>query len=170
MYSTARRVAVSLICLVVGTTGCSKPASNEAKTSPDTPAATPTPAADSSAGATALRGTDWRLVAVGDKAVADKPITAADSARAAHIILHTDSKQVTGSGGCNRLFGVYELNGDALRFSGLGSTRMACKTGTDTESALLPALLRVKRWKITGQQLELSDSTGVVLARFEARK
>jgi heat shock protein HslJ len=150
--------------------GCSKPPSNEAKTSPDTTTAAPKVNADSSADAIALRGTNWRLVAVGDKPVADKPLTASDSARAAHIILQTDSKQVTGSGGCNRLFGVYELNGEALRFSGVGSTRMACKNGMDTETAFLPVLLRVKRWKVAGQQLELSDSAGVVLARFEARR
>ena len=54
--------------------------------------------------------------------------------------------------------------------SGVGSTRMACKDGMDTEGAFLPVLLRVRRWKITGQQLELSDSAGVALARFQARK
>ena len=165
MYSTPRRVAVSLVCLAVSSVGWSKPPSNEAKTSSDTPAATPKASADSSAGGTALRGTNWRLVALGDT-----PVTVTDTARSAHIILQTDSKQVAGSGGCNRLFGVYELNGDALRFSGVGSTRMACKNGMDTEGAFLPVLLRVRRWKITDRQLELSDSSGVVLARFEARE
>jgi heat shock protein HslJ len=67
------------------------------------------------------------------------------------------------------MFGVYELNGDALRFSGIGSTRMACPDGMDVESGFLSALMRVAKWRVTGQQLELSDSTGVVLARFDAR-
>ena len=169
MYPTPRVVAAA-VCLAVSGLGCSKSPSNEAKTPPDSSTAAPKVTTDSSAAALGLRGTDWRLVAIGDKPVADKPGTPTDSARAAHIILQTNSKQVAGSGGCNRLFGVYELNGDALRFSGVGSTRMACKNGMDTETAFLPALLRVKRWKTTGQQLELSDSTGVVLARFEARK
>ena len=165
MHPTPRCVAVALICLAVSGLGCSKPPSNEASTPPDTTAAAPKLTTDSSAATAELRGTDWRLVAVGDK-----PVTIADSARAAHIILQPNSKQVAGSGGCNRMFGVYELNGDALRFSGVGSTKMACKNGMDTEAAFLPVLLRVKRWKITGQQLELSDSAGVVLARFDARK
>lgn len=66
------------------------------------------------------------------------------------------------------MFGVYELNGDALRFSGVGSTKMACRDGMDTEATFLAALLRAAKWRVTGQQLELSDSAGAVLARFEA--
>ena len=131
------------------------------------PAAGATAAAHPPAGTSAtvdIRGTDWRLVALGDKAVA-----VVDTQRAPRIVLQADSKQVTGSGGCNRMFGVYELNGDALRFSGIGSTKMACQDGMDTESAFLPALLRVAKWRVAGQQLELSDSTGAVLARFDAK-
>ena len=45
---------------------------------------------------------------------------------------------------------------------------MACRNGMDTEAAFLPALLHVAKWKIEGQQLTVSDSTGAVLARFEA--
>jgi len=111
-----------------------------------------------------IRGTDWRLVAVGDN-----PVAVADTQRVPRIQLQPDSKQMNGSGGCNRMFGVYELNGDALRFSGIGSTRMACPDGMDTESAFLSALQRVARWKITGQQLDLSDASGALVARLEAR-
>jgi heat shock protein HslJ len=46
---------------------------------------------------------------------------------------------------------------------------MACKDGMDTESAFLGSLLRVAKWKITGKQLELRDSTGTVLATLETR-
>ena len=158
------RVIAAAVCLLVSVTACSKQPSKEASAIPDT-TAVPNVTTDSTVGAAELRGTNWRLVAVGDK-----PVTATDSNRAAHIILQPDSKQVAGSGGCNRMFGTYELNGDALRFSGVGATKMACKDGMDTEAAFLPVLLRVNRWKVSGQQLELSDSAGVVLARFEAPK
>ena len=159
------RVVAAGVLLVASAMGCSKPPSKEVGTRSDTAAAAPTVTTDSAVGAAELRGTNWLLVAVGDKSV-----TVADSNRAAHIILQPNSKQVAGSGGCNRIFGSYELNRDALRFSGVGSTRMACKDGMDTEGAFLPVLLRARRWKITGQQLELSDSAGVALARFQARK
>lgn len=164
---TAKRIGIRITVALSLVVACSRqPAAESTNARADsTPSAMPPPvaASDSSAGA-ALRGTDWRLTALGDA-----PITVKDTVRAPRITLAPDSKQVSGSGGCNRMFGVYELKGDALRFSGVGSTRMACKSGMDTESAFLPALLRVARWHVSGQQLELSDSSGTVLARFEAK-
>lgn len=164
MLVATRCLAIAATCLLAA--GCSRQPSTEnsgSQTSKDTTtpsSATGTPGAPSPD----LRSTTWQLVSIGDK-----PVSVPDSQRTPHIILQADSKQVSGSGGCNRMFGVYELNGDALRFSGIGSTKMACKDGMDVESAFLPALLRVAKWRVTGQQLELSDSTGAVLARFDAR-
>jgi heat shock protein HslJ len=111
-----------------------------------------------------LTGTYWRLVALGDRVV-----TAADTVREPHLIFATDSARLTGSGGCNRIFGNYDLGGDSLSFSGVGSTKMACATGMDVETAFLPALSRVARWRISGQQLELTDSAGAAVARFVGR-
>jgi heat shock protein HslJ len=162
MFVPNRLVVVAL--LAVSSAACARTPSTEGSGSQasGTPPATPT---TPTAGASAeLRDTRWLLTTLGDKA-----ITATDTGRAAHFILRGDSKQVSGSGGCNRLFGVYELNGDALRFSGIGSTKMACQDGMDTETAFLPALLRVAKYRIEGQQLELSDSTGAVIARFAAK-
>ena len=145
----------------------SKPSSDTAASTPTDTAAKAAPTVDTTAAATPhIRDTRWNLVALGDKQLAP-----ADTQRATpHIILAPDSKQVSGSGGCNRMFGVYELTGDNLRFSGVGSTKMACKGSMATETQFFNSLLHVKSWKITGQQLELSDSTGAVLARFDAAK
>lgn len=132
-------------------------ADSQQATPPTTAAPTTTAAAD-------LKDTYWLLTTLRDKSIA-----ASDTQRAAHIILRGDSKQVNGSGGCNRMFGVYELNGDALRFSGIGATKMACQDGMDTEVDFLSALLNVAKWKIDGQQLSLSDSTGAVIATFDAK-
>jgi putative lipoprotein len=158
-----------IVACVGGLAACSRTPERGAgsKTDAAAPATTPAPAPavndSTTPGSVELRGTDWRLVAVGERVAAP-----ADSQRAAHLILQPNSKQVVGSGGCNRLFGVYELNGGALRFSGVGSTKMACRTGMDTEAAFLSTLLHVARWRINGQQLAMSDSSGAVLARFEA--
>jgi heat shock protein HslJ len=38
----------------------------------------------------------------------------------------------------------------------------------DTEQAFTQALEKVMTWKITGQELDLFDSSGKSLARFEA--
>jgi len=162
MLAATRCLGLASICLI--TAGCARqPSTENSGTSADT--STPTSATAAPGGTSPdLRKTTWQLVSLGDK-----PVSVPDSQRTPHIILQPDSKQVSGSGGCNRVFGVYELNGDALRFSGIGSTRMACPDGMDVESAFLSALLRVAKWRVAGQQLELSDSSGAVLARFDAR-
>jgi heat shock protein HslJ len=77
---------------------------------------------------------------------------------------------VTGSGGCNQLTGGYQVNSDRLRLSQTVGTMMACMKGMETEKAFLKALGQVAGWRITGQQLELLDSSGNVLARFEGRR
>ena len=111
-----------------------------------------------------LVNTYWKLTALDDQAV-----TVANNQREPHFVLRPDTKQVSGSGGCNGMFGSYTLDGSNLSFGAIGATKMACQYGMDTESAFFQALQRVARWKITGQQLELTDTAGAVIARFEAR-
>lgn len=120
---------------------------------------------DVGAGAPNLVGTRWTLVALGSTPVADDA-----TQREPSFTLGGDpERRLTGSGGCNTMFGSYALAGDALSFSGVGATKMACAKGMDVESSFFTALDKVARWRITGQQMELSDSSGTVVARFEAR-
>lgn len=111
-----------------------------------------------------LEHTYWKLTRLGDT-----PVTVASRQREPHIILNPESRRVGGSGGCNRLVGSYELQGDRLTFGQMAGTRMACPEGGDTEPAFLEALRQVSKWKITGQHLELFDGAGTLVARFEAR-
>jgi heat shock protein HslJ len=67
------------------------------------------------------------------------------------------------------LGGSYRLNGDRLSLDSLVTTLMACAEGMETEKAFLDALGQVTTWRIAGQQLELLDGSGKVIARFEAR-
>ena len=165
MFDVRRNVSPVLLAVSAALIACSRQPGTEAGTTRADTTASPKIVPDSPVASADIRATDWRLVALGEK-----PVSTPDSARAPRVLLQRDSKQVTGSGGCNRLFGVYELNGEALRFSGVGSTKMACKDGMDTEAAFLRDLLRVARWRIAGNRLELSDSAGVVLAKFEAKR
>jgi len=122
-----------------------------------------TPSAPASNGDTPLRETYWKLVQLGEKQVVPT-----DQQREASLIFHTDQNRVTGSGGCNQLTGTYTLEGRTLRFGGIASTRMACMQGMETETAFLAALDKVRSWRTIGQQLELYDSGGKLLARFSA--
>ncbi len=117
-----------------------------------------TPLADSP-----LRNTYWKLVRLGDA-----PVRAAENQREPHVILALGQPRVTGSGGCNRLIGRFELDGDTLRFRGFAGTMMACPAGMEQEQRFLEALGKVERYRISGSHREMLDATGAVLARLEA--
>lgn len=111
-----------------------------------------------------LEGTYWRLTHLGGQ-----PVPIAPQQREPHLILDPQSRRVSGSGGCNRLFGGYELEGERLVFGQLATTRMACLDGMETEAAFLSALGTVRTWRIAGPHLDLFDDRGGLVARFEAR-
>jgi heat shock protein HslJ len=111
----------------------------------------------------ALENTYWKLTVL-----ENSPIIAPSQQREPHFILHPANRSITGSGGCNRLTGSYELRGDRISFARVASTMMACVGGMEQGQDYLRALGRVSRWRITGQTLELFDDAGTSLARFGA--
>lgn len=117
-----------------------------------------TPLADS-----ALRGTYWKLVRLGDS-----PVASPANQREAHLILANDSLAVAGSGGCNRLNGSFELDDNRLRFGRMATTMMACPDGMEQERHFLDTLGQVEGYRIRGSHLELLDASGEPTARFEA--
>ncbi len=110
-----------------------------------------------------LVNTYWKLTQLGEA-----PVAAVDNQREAHLVLHEEEQRVAGSTGCNRLMGGYRLEGQALSFGQMATTRMACMEGMDTEQAFLATLEQVAGWKVDGQTLTLTDGQGASLARFEA--
>ena len=112
----------------------------------------------------AVENTYWKLIGLGDA-----PVAASSRQQEPHLILDPASRRVSGSGGCNRFTGSYELHGDQLTFGKMASTMMACPEGLDAESMFLAALGRVNQWKFAGEELELSDDAGNLVARFESR-
>jgi copper homeostasis protein (lipoprotein) len=111
----------------------------------------------------ALRGTYWKLVRLDDK-----PVTAVAGQREAHLVFAAETAQVAGSGGCNRVFGSFELDGNRLRFGPMASTRMSCPDDRGQENAFLDTLTRVEGYRIRGSHLELLEGSGAVSLRFEA--
>ncbi|WP_439574273.1 META domain-containing protein [Phreatobacter sp.] len=74
--------------------------------------------------------------------------------------------RVSGSGGCNRIAGQARIEGPAISFSQMASTRMACPPAVmDQEMKFLSALGEVRRWRIDGprRKLILEDGNGAVL-------
>jgi heat shock protein HslJ len=109
-----------------------------------------------------LEKTEWRLIRLGRAAVKGD-----DLHRQPQLVLDPVSHRASGSGGCNRIMGGYELKGDKLTFARMASTMMACPGGMETEQKFLKALGQVKRWKIAKEQLELMDGSGKMVAVFE---
>lgn len=67
-----------------------------------------------------------------------------------------EAGKVAGSGSCNRIFGTVEIASNAMRFSPLGSTRMACPEAVMTqEGKYLKALQDGERFAIDGTTLSI---------------
>jgi copper homeostasis protein (lipoprotein) len=109
-----------------------------------------------------LEGTRWSATQLGGKAVA-----AAGTPRGASLVFESGGR-VSGSDGCNRVAGSYEVTDNAVKFGRLAGTRMACQDTGDVESAFNTALTNAATWRTTGDRLEFFDSSGRRLARFEA--
>ena len=110
-----------------------------------------------------LRGTYWKLVRL-----SEAPVWVAEKQREPHVIFANYELRMSGSGGCNRLTGSFELDGDKLRLRGMAGTMMACPVGMELEQRFLQAIEKVERYRITGSHLEMLDATGAAIARFEA--
>ena len=108
-------------------------------------------------------GTTWSLSRIGTTS-----ISAAAVQQQPHLILDAGAKRVSGSSGCNRFTGTYELDGDRIAFGRMAGTRMACSRGMDIEQAFLAALEQAKAWNIAMGKLVLFDSNGVPLAELAA--
>jgi heat shock protein HslJ len=122
------------------------------------------PASEQAAATASLENTYWKLMPLGDA-----PLLVSPDRPEPHLILNSINQRASGSGGCNRFSGTYQLNGDRLKLGAMTATLMACADGMETERSFLNALGRARRWKITGQRLDLLDNAGNVIARFEAR-
>lgn len=104
---------LGIVVLLAATAGCGEPPAEE---SVPMVAAEPAKAAPSMAGLE-LAGTEWVL-----ETLAGKP-RAADLRST--VAFDTDGR-ITGDAGCNRYFGSYAVDGDAIAVGHLGATQMAC--------------------------------------------
>ena len=77
--------------------------------------------------------------------------------------------RLSGSDGCNRITGTYQLKGDAVTFGQTAATRMACiDAAADIERAFRDAVKRAMRLTIAGDRLDLFDAAGTRVASFTA--
>lgn len=115
-----------------------------------------------------LTDTYWRLVSLGGQTVP----AASDPRREPSLTFQAGETpfggSYSGSSGCNRLVGTFTTSDASMTLTG-GGTLVACKDQAQAESALLNALKATRRYRITGQTLELFDAAGTRVARLDAR-
>jgi uncharacterized lipoprotein YbaY/heat shock protein HslJ len=117
-----------------------------------------------------LVNTYWELVELGGQQPALKP-----QGRRPHFVLQPEAQGVPGvagitaHSGCNRMTGIYKLKGETLSFERMAGTLMACAAADDLERSFLRMLNAVRTWRTNGQELELRDESGKVIARFQSR-
>jgi len=72
--------------------------------------------------------------------------------------------RITGNATCNRYVGAYAVDGEAITFGPLATTRMACPSDAlaEQERAYLAALTAVAAWSARGGRLELRDASGAL--------
>ena len=113
---------------------------------------TQAPAADS------LVGRVWLAEDIGGGGVVDKVQST--------VSFETGGK-VTGSGGCNRMFGAAKVDGNSLTFGDIGTTRMACAPAVmQQEQKFLAALAATRSFRFVGPLLKFYDAAGAELVRF----
>ncbi|XMO87691.1 META domain-containing protein [Algibacter sp. AS12] len=76
------------------------------------------------------------------------------------------TKKVSGHSGCNQFFGTYKIEGNALNFSQMGSTRKMCEPAANAlETAMLQSLDRINAYTIKDNMLHLNvDSNTIIQA------
>jgi copper homeostasis protein (lipoprotein) len=117
-------------------------------------------------GSVPLENTSWRLTRLGTTPIA--PGAPADpTVRQLGLIFRDESRSFGGNGGCNRVAGAYETDGEALLLKSVGTMR-ACATVTDRETTFRTALVNARSYRILGRTLELFSADRQALARFEA--
>jgi len=120
--------------------------------------------ADSPSVANDLTGIKWRVVEL-----SGIPVATPLHGEQPFILFDQAKQQVTGYAGCNRFFGGYSLEGDALTFGLIGATKMACpdlEEGVETE--FFKILDATRRWEIVDGTLRLLNGDAV-LARLVNR-
>lgn len=82
--------------------------------------------------------------------------------------LNETENRINGFAGCNGFFGTYKLEeGNRIRFSSIGATKMACPSSAFNESEFLEIFGIADNYTITGDRLELNVGRRAPLAVFK---
>lgn len=75
-----------------------------------------------------------------------------------YLSIDSTGENVSGYGGCNRLFGAIKISNDSISFPGLAATRMYCEATQKVENSFLEALNGTSTFTLKGNELVLKGS------------
>ncbi len=117
-----------------------------------------------------LAGTSWLATFVNTES-SDGAVTSSSIQAAQQTLSFAKDGKISGNAGCNDYFANYEVDGNKLSFSAIGSTKMFCGDGLMAEeSAFLSALEKAASYRITGDSLQIyaaDDTTLISFSRTE---
>jgi heat shock protein HslJ len=88
-----------------------------------------------------------------------------------NIFIQLEGGRMSGSGGCNRIGGAYQLDGPQLRFSSIIGTEMYCDKTMQWETDFLKMLESAQSHRIQGATLEINcGDMGSLMFRQEGPK
>ena len=115
-----------------------------------------------------LAQTYWRLTEIDGMPMPPTPAGRPE----AHLVVLPDEGRITGTGGCNRFIGPYEMVGSDLRVGPIDSGLQLCFDSGLAEGLYLEALRAVEHYRIEGRQLLLTRTDERnkerILLRFES--
>ncbi len=156
---------LSIAAVVLQSSSChsSKPSATSSSPSATEKTTVVTDIKTTSGGSEMLYMYRWYLSEINQKEVRS------ENSRTAHLLFSPGQvSTVAGFTGCNRLSGTFELSGsNAIKFSPLAVTKMACLNDDQTESLFLPAIAATNKWSVTDKTLLFYNGETVV-AKFTA--
>lgn len=105
----------------------------------------------------------WRLSELNGTAVSTP--SRQEPGKDVYLQFEEEQNRVTGSSGCNRIFGTYENMDERLKLGQLGSTMMACPD-MELEQQFTQTIPRVAQFAIENDLLVLQDQTGKPVMKF----
>ena len=124
----------------------------------------------------AFTQTHWRLVSVGEEPTST--VSEPEKGAAPAFILFHPSRsglpegmaqgEFSGSGGCNRFLGSYEIQGARLRLKLNTTSIRLCLEGGKDEAVFLSALMQASGFMQRGKELVMRDQDGKPFLRFRA--
>ncbi len=101
-----------------------------------------------------MAGDTWQL-----SQLDGSPVSVPEGRELPHLKVDPTNNALSGFGGCNRLMGSVQLEGDRLSFPGLAGTKMYCQETMALEDKFTAALRDTDSYKLDGGKLTLLKGT-----------